>query len=754
VSSDRAETTIPVDLDENTFKIVKDNVVLANCGFQILCGKNKYTTVKSEIVPVEKLKGKPPTIFLLTFQSIPSTSKTSQKDWSIEKYSLKSDDGVIDAIITFQNYKKLDQVNIRVDFVKEIDNISTGSYNKPCLEFFYTNESNLSNALTYSDSIPPSSQFSFDFTTAPVMLFNDDLDTLMIGGTENPHLFIAYTEKNSPTKHHFGVEGLLEKIPEGFAFELMLIHGKGIVNSWLQFGERYMIIHGRTQRTPQYGSVSQDYLGYSVMTGSTYYERSAEGLDMMQTLLMVKEEANLLEIPYLYYSLGSWFYPKNNGLIEWRAMENIFPGGMTALQEILQSGLVCAISWFSEGNIYRPLSENWIEGSIIKKKKEIKCLLPFDTAVWENVFQISRSWNCFILQFEELDEIWEIFPILKKEPYLFKDFLKIIADLCEKYKYKIIISKVPSAMLPVFASFNCFIQAVNSDEGYESCLKCSGKLPDRLSSSLMFWSYGFWPSKSTVFSMPYRGTHELPPEKTRGFQLDVLISALSGSMIALGDAIGSQNSKIILQTCRDDGLLFKPERPLLPIDLMFIPNNKPYVCSTYSVNGGKQWHYVLSVLTDDNKNIERFITLQDLGIASGKWVYFDYFDKLVMSIDAETKLCGYGNYNGLNKYMDHHYAVIAPLYSNGVALIGLRDKYITAPSTVFQSIKETKESFVVKGKYSKNKDFTLLFYSEKKPVTVTFNGTPIIVKWGEFYKTMALTMWLTDSEDFTVEIKL
>ncbi len=745
---------VTMDSEENSFRISIGDHILASGGIKILCGGKKYTTVRSEIIPDEKLKGKPPVIYLLKFEPMKIESKLAIQEAQVEKYSLKSSDDVIDASITFQNLKKFGQIIVRLEFNKAIEGTSTGSYETPCIELFYTNKSNLSKVLTFisdaSDGYPkPTNKFAV--IEGPILFFNDNLDTLIVGPMENPHLFVGYSEKRDPTKHHFGVEGLVERIPEKFVFELLFLPGKGLINSWLEFGDRFLMLHDRTQRTPSYGSVSQNYLGYSTMENAAYYENTEKDLNILQTLMLIKEEANLLQIPYLYYSLGTWFYPKKDGILKWDANQEDIPGGISNLQETLQAGIIASLSWFSFNNVYKTTSNAWIEEVLIQKKKESKRALPFASEVWEEILQTSKKWNCYVLQFEDLSEIWSFFSPLKKIPYLLKEFIQLLSDACIKHEIKMIVSKTPVNLVPFFSIYTPIIQAVSS-EGDSSMCMCPTKKIESITASLLFWTFGLWPTKNAVFSMQTSQERSKDVAKASN-PLDLLLSSLTGGSIALGDKVGFQNAENILQTCREDGLLLKPDRPLLPIDLMFLPNNKPFIASTYSLNSGKVWQYVLAMKIDDNPATENFYTLRDLGIHEGKWVFYDYFDKLVFPIDSESKLGGYEQYNQLKKINDYHYGVIAPIYSSGIAFIGFRDKFITVPSGVIQSIEEMVDGLVIKGTYCLNKDFSVVFYSEKPPKSVTFNGTPLMSKWGEYYKTVTLTMWLTDSDQFEIIFK-
>jgi hypothetical protein len=50
-------------------------------------------------------------------------------------------------------------------------------------------------------------------------------------------------------------------------------------------------------------------------------------------------------------------------------------------------------------------------------------------------------------------------------------------------------------------------------------------------------------------------------------KLEAYVSALSGGPVGLGDVVGATNKELVLRTCRPDGLLLRPQVPVVPLDL-------------------------------------------------------------------------------------------------------------------------------------------------------------------------------------------
>jgi hypothetical protein len=87
---------------------------------------------------------------------------------------------------------------------------------------------------------------------------------------------------------------------------------------------------------------------------------------------------------------------------------------------------------------------------------------------------------------------------------------------------------------------------------------------------LLFWAVGVPPSKDGVRTTAREpGTtygHDFP-----NFELDTALAVLSTGPVGLMDGAGMSNASLARRTCRDDGTLLKPSKPLTAIDSTFVP---------------------------------------------------------------------------------------------------------------------------------------------------------------------------------------
>jgi len=129
-------------------------------------------------------------------------------------------------------------------------------------------------------------------------------------------------------------------------------------------------------------------------------------------------------------------------------------------------------------------------------------------------------------------------------------------------------------------------------------------------------------------------------------------------------------------------------------------------------------------------------------------VMYDYFEKKVQPIDAQD----YIGKQTLMKENDSVYCVLAPILSNGMALIGLRDKIACASSQVFTKVMIHGKALYVEGMYMPNQEIALVFYVPEKPTRVLVNKLETKnYTWGPHFKTLSLV--IITEENFSVEIE-
>ena len=99
--------------------------------------------------------------------------------------------------------------------------------------------------------------------------------------------------------------------------------------------------------------------------------------------------------------------------------------------------------------------------------------------------------------------------------------------------------------------------------------------------------------------------------------------------VGVGDPIGAESPPNLLQTIRADGVIVKPDEPIVPVDAMYIQDaqatNQPMVASTYTDFGsGMKALYVFAYARATNTPATASFTPASLGLTGSVYVY-NYF---------------------------------------------------------------------------------------------------------------------------------
>jgi len=200
----------------------------------------------------------------------------------------------------------------------------------------------------------------------------------------------------------------------------------------------------------------------------------------------------------------------------------------------------------------------------------------------------------------------------------------------------------------------------------------------------------FWSSNQTQTGCVAKVCHE--PNAV----LETLSALLSTGAVGPADKIGYLDKVNLMQTCRTDGVLLKPDVPAMTMDLAFSMGftstqtlyNISRTYSRHPVVGDNaqthvSWHYILAADT----LIDFTVKPTDVGESDvGKFMVFDYFE-------MPTNLRLFDQANPLNikglqpngQLVSFKYYVIVPIFT-GYSLIGERDKFSVASSARFGAV--------------------------------------------------------------------
>jgi hypothetical protein len=155
-------------------------------------------------------------------------------------------------------------------------------------------------------------------------------------------------------------------------------------------------------------------------------------------------------------------------------------------------------------------------------------------------------------------------------------------------------------------------------------------------------------------------------------ELDNLrIATLSGGVVGVGDPVGQQNADNLRQVMRADGLLVKPDEPLVPTDATYIADAQgvtaPMVAATATQHGALRHLYVFAYPRGGGTQTASF-TPAALGVAGRAYVY---------GVDNGTGTLVDAGGQYTTTLSAPGYFLVAPLGPSAIAFLGDSGRFVS-----------------------------------------------------------------------------
>ncbi len=539
-------------------------------------------------------------------------------------------------------------------------------------------------------------------TPGPLILFDDQFNCIVMSAFDHPFAALVWFEDG---EIHYGLNGELQYIDAEGPQRFVVASGKGILNTLIAWGSA-MQSEGKKTPPDPYADPGLSYLGYWTDNGAAYYYNTEEGMNEEETLLAVRDEAETRKIPYGYMQLDSWWYYKENmdslspgGLTRWEPLPSMFPEGLKIFQQKLGLPLMFHNRWLAETNDYLG-DYDFIQGDGM--------LLPENSRLYDLFIGNVLAWGGFTYEQDWLvKQFWGV-PALRESLTAGPSWMKSMDDAAAKragVTTQLCMAAAPHLLDSVHRSAPTTVRT-SIDYAANVCKACYW--PQFHTVNMVVATLGLWPFKDNFRSSEERG------------EAEALISTLSAGMVGVGDAIGKANREILMKTCRDDGLLLKPDRPAMPIDPMFLDHTRPYTTIAWSKrdNESQRWGYIAAYhLSRNHPERDSLDELQESLQYDGKdlgkmfvWpdLVTDWSVNLNMDFDVSGKMVWYDwraetaqlaentmEWEPVEGLGDFVYAVIVPVFTNDLALIGEPGKFVTMAYKRFKTIEAVENGFNV-----------------------------------------------------------
>ncbi|MCZ7582904.1 MAG: hypothetical protein M5R36_05950 [Deltaproteobacteria bacterium] len=575
-------------------------------------------------------------------------------------------------------------------FPDELSGIATGRFDRPAFRYddWFVDE-RYAHVLNFQRSpmMPPS--LRAEPTNGPLVLYSDAMDVIVFSPMNG--FFASYIDYE-PGRIQSGVAGEVDKIPAGWEHRFVVVQGHGIADT-LEFWGKVLRGDRGKEKVDRYADVGASYLGYWTDNGAYYYYNTEPGMNEQETLLAVRDDAEARGLPYGYMQLDSWWYFKEpgllspGGLIRWEPQPWMFPDGLVAFQNELGLPLILHNRWFAKFNDYKNDFPFYFDDPMA---------LPLDRGVYDIFMADAASWGAVTYEQDWLMSQYLGVKWLREGVANGETWMRWMDDAAKDAGLTMQLCMTGGAHLMASVDL-ASPTTVRTSIDYRQSVSKESYWPQFHTVNMVAWALGLLPFKDNFWSSEKYG------------EAEALISALSAGMVGPGDRAGKADREILLRTCREDGLLLKPDRPALPIDAMFLPHTRPFTTHAWSDRNGRRWHYVAAYhLASEHPQrtaIDRIWALVSYGLRDvGSMFVFpeavnDFRVDLTHDLDETRAVIAYNWRTGEAKLVnglfwmepfgdlyDFGYYVLAPVLENGLALIGEPDKFVTMADRRFAKI--------------------------------------------------------------------
>lgn len=505
---------------------------------------------------------------------------------------------------------------------------------------------------------------------------------VMYDSSESSLPMAVFSPLSSPKAQHMahgaswfgaGIKATVSLIPAGWKQSFLLTAADGINDGMMAWGDRMLKFTGKA-RADMYLDATHSTIGFWTDNGGYYHYATGNktyGRTYEEVLPRVKAYHDSIGVPFGHWQFDSWFYPKDGGVnpgggggavTNWTADPKIFPSGMAAIQRQLGVPIVMHNRQWS-------VHSDYIQHEPFRWYKDVKAAVPEDPhAFFGWFFQQQEGWGLSMYEQDWMCTEYDDVGALQTNISLADLWLEGMADgaaasgrtvqYCMPYAHDVLASARHAAVTNIRATGDYF----HSDNQWA----IGG-------TAMLYWALGKLPFKDGFYSSTNKqiGGQTVGPETNP--DREALMATLSCAMVGPMDGIGLLNASRVMTSCRKDGLILKPDRPVMTSDVCFLAADP--ACHTYHTFTDilftnatakiSRAHYIFS---DDGHAPITAQMLYHPTAPLSKYLYYNWYSGRVGKFEADNAF--------EPGYEGHTYVVVVPLLSNGWALLGDVDKYV------------------------------------------------------------------------------
>jgi hypothetical protein len=432
----------------------------------------------------------------------------------------------------------------------------------------------------------------------------------------------------------------IQTVAAGFSHGTLVVCGKGMNRTFAVWGDALMALGGK-KRPANDANVVLAKLGYWTDRGARYYYKFEPQFGYAGTLLALKDQFQKLGVAFGYMQLDSWWYPKGDndrwdsvgsmladGEDVYEADKELFPTGLAGFQQSLGLPIMTHARWISTASPYRD-------------KYKMSANVIVDPVFWNSTAEYLAHAGVVTYEQDWLNH--NARPELNLEDP--QDFLGEMSQamlskgITIQYCMPLPSDYMASTQYPNVQTIRTSHDRFDRDK-WDSFLYDS-----RLATAV-----GLWPWTDVFFSS------ELP---------NLILSTLSAGPVGVGDPLGGTNVQNLTAAIRGDGVIVKPDTPVLPIEAMYAsdPTNPgaPMVAMADTSFGDVTERYVFAYSRTASEEMAR-VPLSNLELSGPVFAY--------NWVTHNGELIPAGGNLRLKFADGWDYQVLVPVNQKGLALLG------------------------------------------------------------------------------------
>ena len=573
---------------------------------------------------------------------------------------------------------------------------------------------------------PPS--FVLEENGTPWLLFDDVANTAVISPAAN--FLVARMSGDGRTSIVSGLNPEIGTLAKPVTHQSLLVLGRGVGQTFEAWGRALTDLYGK-KRPSCDGDPTLKYYGYWTDNGADYYYRYDKTLGYGGTLLKLVERYRQEHIAPGYFQLDSWWYQKSTrepdgrpgkdkkaqdlpagrwnrygGTMDYTADPDLFPQGLRAFQKELGLPLVVHGRWVDRDSPYQ-------------KQYKFSAVAPIDPAYWEDRMAYLAANGVVCYEQDWLDRIYvnsELGRVIGAGD-AFADGMAAAST-----KHGLVMQYcmgLPRHFLQG-AKYSNLTTIRTSGDRFEP-----GKWRPFLYTSQLASALGIWPW-CDVFKSGETG--------------NMIVAVLSAGVVGTGDAMGQEVPENIRLAARADGVLVKPDRPMVPTDETYLReargDHSALTAWTCTDHGDHRTLYAFAFIPGKqhigDADFPWKIDPQSLGIRSPAFAY-DVIGKRGTYVAAGQSYVGVleGQYS---------FVIIAPVGPSGIAFLGDEDKIASTGKQRIADIRESVGNMEVTVLSAPAEVVRLHGFADASPSCFIADGKPLSVQYDPATKHFAITV--------------